>query len=493
MHYRLLFRNIGVFTAFFGLLMLPSAGCAVWYEEWDALVAFGESMAVSMTAGLVLMMAGRGANPKRMFQRETLGMVGIGWLAAAQAGALPYIFSSTLGPIDAYFEAMSGLTTTGATVIRDIEAAPMSILFWRSFTHWVGGMGIIVLFIAVLPYLGVGGKQLFKSESSSGGQALSPRIKDTAAMLWKVYVGLTVLQTALLMMAGMTLFDALCHTFGTLASGGFSPKQASVAHYDSITIEIIIMFFMVVAATNFGLYFAMFRSSWWAVLKDTEWRIFIAILFVAIAAITANLMGARFPGGVTSGEEPVYGFATALRNASFIVISIMSTTGFGQDNYGNWPWFSQLILLGLMIIGGCAGSTSGGLKVMRVIFVAKLIYWRLENAFRPKTVRPIRIGEMIIDEDTQRRVLTYCLLYLLVIASGTLFMTGVGLPPISAISAVITTLGGVGPGLELVGPAYDFSQVPEVGKVFLSFCMAAGRLELFAILVLFVPGFWKHS
>ncbi|MBI1319834.1 MAG: TrkH family potassium uptake protein [Candidatus Hydrogenedens sp.] len=493
MNYRLLFRNIGLFTSAFTLLLIPSALWAVWFREWETLVSFGESAAVALAAGLLLMLAGRGANAKQMFQRETLGMVGIGWLAAAAVGALPYFFSGTLDGVDSYFESMSGLTTTGSTVIADIEGCAKSILFWRSFTHWVGGMGIIVLFIAVLPYLGVGGKQLFKSESSANPQALSPRIKDTASALWRIYLGMTVLQTILLMAAGMSFFDALCHTFGTLATGGFSPKQASIAHYNSFLIEAIIMFFMVASATNFALYFAMLRGKRLALLHDTEWRALILILGLAIGAITLNLMGFRLGGTPDAHETAPYGFVTALRNASFISISIMTSTGFGQDNYETWPWFSQLILFGLMMTGGCVGSTSGGLKVFRLVVVLKMIYWRLENAFRPKTVRPIRMGEAVIDDDAQRRVTTHCILYLFIIGMGGLLLSGMGLPPLSAVSAVATTLGGVGPGMELVGPAHDFSQIADAGKLLLCLCMAMGRLEMFAILVLFVPGFWKHS
>jgi len=496
MHYRLLFRNIGVFTACFGLLMLPSAGCAAWYQEWDSLIAFGESMAVSMTAGLLLMMAGRGANPKRMFQRETLGMVGMGWLATAQVGALPFIFAGVLGPADAFFESMSGLTTTGATVIQDIEACSKSILFWRSFTHWIGGMGIIVLFIAVLPYLGVGGKQLFKSESTSDPHALSPRIKDTASALWKIYLLMTVAQTVALLLAGMDLYDSLCHTFGTISTGGFSPKQASIAHYDSLAIELIILVFMVAGGANFALYFAMLRGQRLALLKDREFRAYIGILCFATALITANLMGARvpaMPGAPPLDEVGNYEFGTALRNSSFLVVSIMTTTGFGQDNFERWPYFSQMILVALMLVGGCAGSTSGGIKVMRLVILLKMIYWRVENSFRPKTIRPLRIGEQLIDEDMQRRTATFLLMHLFVFGAGSVFMSGLGLPPLTAITAVAATLNNIGPGLELVGPMHDFSQIPDIGKVFLSFCMAMGRLELFAILVLFVPGFWKHS
>ena len=481
-------------------MMIPSALWAVWYREWDSLLAFAESIAVGMTVGLLAMLAGRGASSARMFQRETLGVVGLGWLAAAQVGALPFFFSGTLGPIDSFFESMSGLTTTGATVITGIESTDKSVLFWRSFTHWIGGIGIVVLFLAVLPYLGAGGKQLFKSEAPGPDpHGLSPRIKDTASVLWKLYLGLTVSQTLLLMAAGMTFYDALCHTFGTIATGGFSTKQNSIAHFDSFAIEMIVLVFMVMAGTNFALYFSMFRGNRAAVFRDREWRIYIGIMALATVCIAVNLMGLRFTSTIDEtpielhNEEEAFPPARAFRSAAFMVVSITTTTGYGLDNFERWPYFSQMVLAGLMFVGGCAGSTGGGVKVIRVIILLKMVYWRLENTFRPKTVRPLRVGEQIIDADMQRRVSTFLLLHLLILGVGSIFMSGMGVPPLTAITSVIATLNNIGPGLEFVGPAHDFSLIPGPGKVVMCFLMAAGRLEIFAILVLFVPAFWKHS
>ena len=265
MNYRLVAKYLGHFTFAMSLLMLPSVGWAAAYREWDALRAFVESMAIGGVLGLALSVVGRKAGA-RMFQREGLALVGLGWLLSAALGALPFIFAGVLHPIDAYFESMSGFTTTGSTVLVDIDGTAKSVLFWRSFTHWLGGMGIIVLFVAVLPYMGAGGKQLFKSESPGPDpRGLSPRIKDTASILWKIYVGLTIVQTAFLMFAGMDLHDALCHTFGTLATGGFSTRGLSVAHYDNYAVEAIIIVFMVIAGSNFALYFAMLRGRWKAV------------------------------------------------------------------------------------------------------------------------------------------------------------------------------------------------------------------------------------
>lgn len=495
MNYRLVAKYLGHFTMAISLLMLPSALWAYALGEGDALGAFGKAIGISIAAGIVLSALGHKA-PDRMFQREGLALVGIGWLLAAAISALPFILSGTLPPVDAYFEAMSGLTTTGSTVLEDIEAVDKSILFWRSFTHWIGGMGIIVLFIAVLPYLGAGGKQLFKSESPGPDpRGLSPRIKDTASALWKIYVGLTVVQTVLLMIAGMDLYDALTHTFGTLATGGFSPKNASIAAFDSVSIEIIIILFMVLAGTNFGLFFAMLHRDWWAPLKNTEWRVYIGLLFLASLLITVNLMGVqgRIPIDNAASPGPEYSWGESVRHATFLTVSIMTTTGYGTENFDVWPYFSRFLLVLLMFVGGCAGSTGGGIKVVRFLILFKMAYWRLESTFRPKTIRPIRINGVVIDDDVQRTVYAFFVIHLFILAFGCAFMSLLGLPFQTAMTSVVATLNNIGPGLELVGAAENYHFIPASGKVFLTLCMAMGRLELFSICVLFVPAFWKHS
>ncbi len=499
MNYRFLAKILGQLIAIFGLSFLPSLCWAAWFGEWDSFTAFLESIGVALLFGGVLYVLGRGAET-RMYQRETLGLVGLGWLVLALVGAVPYVMSGTLGCVDAFFESMSGLTTTGSTVIVDIEAVDKSVLFWRSFSHWLGGMGVIVLFIAVLPYLGAGGKQLFKSEAPGPDpHGLSPRIRDTASILWKLYLTLTVVQTACLMLAGMSLYDALCHTFGTLATGGFSTRQASIAAFDSLAIEVIIIVFMVVAGTNFGLFFAMKHGDIWAVVKDSEWRYYLGILVLATVLISFNLMGFPANGVIDETPEamqvetPDFTPGGAVRVASFQVVSVMTTTGYGTNNFEKWPPFSQLLLLMLMFVGGCAGSTGGGIKVVRIIVLCKMAYWRLENTFRPKTVRPIRMGDHLIDDGLQKRVATFLMLHMLVFIFGSLVMAGMGLPVMTAVTAVIATLNNIGPGLEFVGAGHDFHLVPDAGKVLLSFFMAMGRLELFSIVVMLHPGFWKHS
>lgn len=523
MNARLVSKYLGQFTMALGLLMLPSAAWALHFREWDMLAAFGKAVAAALALGGGMAFLGRGSGNK-VTQREALGLVGIGWLLLAGVGALPFVMSGTFGWVDAYFESMSGFTTTGSTVLTDIEAAPKSILFWRSFTHWLGGMGIVVLFIAVLPYLGAGGKQLFKSESPGPDpRGLSPRIRDTASILWKIYLGLTLAQTALFMLFGMNLFEALCQTFGTLATGGFSTRQASIAGFDSLAIETITIVFMVLAGTNFALFFAMRRGNWKAPFLNMEWRVYICFLALGTLFVTLNLWymqgtapvvpqpepaawsdpatGVEEPAPhaaadtppVAPGAAPAYPLPRALRAAAFQVVSIMTTTGFCTEDFNAWPYFSRAFLVLLMFVGGCAGSTGGGMKVVRIIVLAKMVYLRLESTFRPKSVRAIRVSNTVVDAHVQTMVFAFFTLHITILAFGTVAMSALGLPLETAATSVVATLNNIGPGLELVGAVQDYHHIPAAGKLLLSLFMAMGRLELFSVCVLFLPGFWRHS
>ncbi len=492
MNYRLVSKYIGYFSFAIGLVMLPSALWAVYFAEWDALIAFVLSMAIASALGGALTIVGRNA-PDQLWQREALMLVSVSWFVAAFFGGFPFLFGGVLDPIDAFFESMSGFTTTGSTVIQDIEATPLSILFWRSMMQWLGGIGIVVLFIAVLPYLGAGGKQLFRSESTGPNpHGLSPRIKDTASILYKIYGGFTIAMTLALMAFDMSFFDALCHTMSTLSTGGFSPRQASIGAYDHIGIEITIMIGMAVAGTSFALFFVMLRKDWLAPLRDTEWKAYMAIAAAAIAFITLNLaLGEHQPR--PGGAAETYTLGHSIRSAAFQTMSIFTGTGFVTDDFDRWPNFSRMLLFMLMFAGGCAGSTTGGIKIVRLVILAKIAYWRIENTFRPKTVRAVRISNQVIDDDTRRSIHSFFVIYIAWFVFGSLVMAGLGLPFESALCAVAATLNNIGPGLGLVGAMQDFSQIPDAGKLFLSLCMVLGRLELFSVCVLFVPAFWKHS
>jgi trk system potassium uptake protein TrkH len=490
MNFRLIAKYLGHFSIAIGLLMAPSALWAVWFGEWGALVALLEAMAASCGIGIGLFVIGRTAS-NTFYQREALALVGSAWLWVAAVGALPYLFGGIVGPVDAYFESMSGFTTTGSTIFVDIEAVPKSLLFWRSFTHWLGGMGIVLLFIAVLPYLGAGGKQLFRSESSGPSPAgLRPRIKDTAKVLYRIYLLLTAAGIVALMVAGMSFYDALCHTFGALATGGFSPRQASIGAFDSLGIELISMFLMISGGINFALYFAVLGGNWKAPFKDAEWRVYVSLLCIAVILVTLNLLF----GTWANPEAYVdYSPGEALRYSAFQVVSIATTTGFATADFDAWPHFSRILLIMLMIVGGSAGSTSGGMKIVRVLMLAKMAYWRLEHTFRPKTVRAIRISGLVIDKSVQESTQNFFVLYVAWFVGGSLFMASLGLPLETAVSSIAATVNGVGPGLQIIGPVLDFHTIPAVGKLFLSLTMAVGRLELFTLLVLFVPAFWRHQ
>ena len=497
MNYGILARYIGFICVAVGIAMLPSAAWAVYFGEYHALKALLASSAVSCALGVVLHRLGKDAS-NRIYEREAVGLVGISWIITSGLGALPFLFAGSLGFIDAYFESASGFTTSGCTVIPDIEALEKSILFWRSFTHWIGGIGIVIMFVAVLPYFGSGGKLIAKSEATGPSPSrLRPRFRKNASLIVKVYAAFTILFTAALMFAGMSFFEALCHTFGGLATGGFSNRQASAAAFESLPVEIILIACMVVGGTNFALFAEMGMGNWKALWKDSEWRLYIAIFVVASVVIAINLSGmqGQFPDNGESFKpvqthEP-HGFAHSIRIASFHVVSCMTTTGFVTDDFDNWPFFSRMLLIVIMIFGGCAGSTGSGIKVVRVLMMFKVVYWRLEATFRPKTVRPLRIDGDVVSEDVQRRTAAFIYLYAMWFFLGCLFLSWLGLPFESAISAMVATLNNIGPGLEHVGAIRDYHLIGVPGTIFLSITMLLGRLEMIAILVLFMPGFWR--
>ncbi len=492
MNFRLIFKFLGYLCFGVGASMAPSIAWAVYYGEWRVLGAFAMALVAAGAAGGALTVAGRGA-ADRLWQREALAMVSLSWFVASIIGGLPFLFSGTLGPLDSFFETVSGFTTTGATVITDIEATPKSLLFWRSFTQWIGGGGIIMLFVAVLPYLGAGGKQLFKSETTGiERRSFTPRIKDTASALYKLYGGLTVGGVLMLMSSGMSFFDASCHAMSAISTGGFSPKQASVGAYGSLSMELTLIAGMVIGSVNFALMIQVIRRDWFAIVRDQEWRVYVLIVTAAIGLIATDLVW-NMPRSIgADGSATGYTISGALRASTFSVVSIITTTGFVTDDFDVWPSFARTALFALMFTGACAGSTAGGIKIIRLVVLAKMTYWRVEGTFRPKTIRSVRIGDTVISDEAQRTVAAFFFLYVCWFAFGSLFMSALGLPFDAALSSVASSLGNVGPGLGMVGAIRDYSLVPELGKAFLALCMVLGRLEMFSLCVLFVPSFWKH-
>ncbi len=460
-----------------GLAHFDGAGEVGRREPW----AFLAAMVISVAAGRWLHRRFRTEAPV-LGVREAFAIVSASWLATAVAGSLPFLLSGQCpSPSDAFFETMSGLTTTGASVIADVEAMPRGLLFWRSFTHWIGGMGIIVLSLAILPALGVGGFRLFKAEMSGVlRERFQPRIADTARILWQVYVLLTVAQILLLLAGGMPLFDAACTTFGTVATGGFAVRNAGLGAYGSAYVEYITCAFMFLCGMNFSLHYAIIHGRLRHVLRDRELRVYAGILVVCTLLLVAILWS---PG--KSLEETA-------RAAVFQAVSIMTTTGFSTQDFDLWPQAGRCLLVLLMFVGGCAGSTAGSMKVIRHVLMAKLAFRELRQLVTPHAVIHVKINEKAVDEDVLRNVGVFFAFFLGSFAAGTLVMAMLGLELETAATAVLACLANIGPGLGKVGPMTTFADVPALGKWVLSFLMLVGRLEVFGVLLLFHPLLWKR-
>ncbi len=479
MKYKIVLNTLGSLLFFLGLSMLFPLLYAIYYQE-TVINAFILSMSITSLSGFLLWKYFSSKEP--IGHKEGFAIAALGWILAAGFGALPFLFAGTFPSfIDAYFESMSGFTTTGATVLTPIEGNPYSILFWRDFIQWLGGMGIIVLVVAILPALGAGGMQLFKSEvPGPEPDRLKPRIKETAKLLWAVYIIFSVLQVACLYFTGMTLFDALTHMFGTMPTGGFTPRNLSVGAYDNPTFENIIIVFMFIAGANFTLHYKVLHGNPKSLIKDKEFLFYCGVILFSILAIATEL---RFY---------IYNsIFTALRYASFQVVSIATTTGFVTADYDIWPAFSKSVLLILMFIGGCAGSTGGAIKNIRVLLLLKQAYREFRKLIHPQAVTPIRLGDKVVSEDVMRNITGFFFLYISIFVISSFIMTILGLDIVSAMASVAATLGNVGPGLGLVGPVQSYAVIPPLGKIVLTLCMLLGRLEIYTVLILIVPEFWR--
>jgi trk system potassium uptake protein TrkH len=420
--------------------------------------------------------------PTELTVREGFLTVTLSWVSLALFGSFPFIFSGAIPSItDAFFETMSGFTTTGSSILTNIEIIPKSLLVWRNMTQWLGGMGVIALAVAVFPFLGVGGAQLFKAEIPGPTKdKISPRISETAKILWWVYLIFTAAETVLLMFGGLNFFDSLCVTFGTMATGGFAPVNASIAEYRSAYVDYITIFFMLVAGTNFNLHFWALRGKPVYYIRNSEFRFFYCVILASVILI----MAARLVGGMGFSEE-------LFRGSLFQVVSIVTTTGFVTENYELWPFFTQFVLLLLMFIGGCASSTGGAIKNVRIYVLFKYIGCELKKLFHPRGVFPIKMENKVVPENIVLNIMGFIALYSIIFVFGVLTMTFLGLNLDTAIGSVAATLGNVGPGLGSVGPIENYAHIPVVGKWVLSFLMMAGRLEIYTVLVIFTPHFWR--
>lgn len=477
------FRSIlfieGSLLIFQGIFMILPVGFSIYYGDND-LFAILLSAGITLAVGLVLRLGFRFNGELRL--KDSYATVALGWIFAALFGALPFYISRYIPSFaDAFFESMSGFTTTGASILRDIEALPHGLLLWRSLTQWLGGMGIIVLSLAILPLLGVGGMQLYKAEIPGPlPDKLTPRIQETAKILWSVYALLSLIEALLLFIGGMNLFDSLCHTFTTMATGGFSTKNASIAHFNSFYINLVIIIFMFLAGTNFSLHYHGLRGRIFAYWKSEEFRFYLKVILASlIIVILINLVSDSSNALVAS------------QHSAFQVVSIITTTGFTIVDFGQWPSAAQMILLLLMFLGGCAGSTGGSIKILRIMILWKQGRAELKRLLHPHAVIPVRVDGRPVPPALVSNILSFVFLYLFIFVSASLVMSLLGLDIVSAVASVAATLGNVGPGLGLVGPSGNYSLIPWIGKWLLSFCMLAGRLEIYTLFVLLTKEFWK--
>jgi trk system potassium uptake protein len=479
MNIQLTLHILGKLLLFLAAALLAPIPFSLYFEDGVWPVFLASSVLTAITGGLLIRFY---VSAKEFSVREGFAVVTFGWIFYASFGALPFLIAGAIpSPIDAVFEAMSGFTTTGATILVDIEALPLSILFWRSLMQWLGGMGFIVLSLAILPMLGVGGMQLFKAEMPGPtADRLKPRIQDTAKLLWGVYVLLTAVQTLLLMFGGLSFFDALCHAFTTLASGGFSPRNASVGAYDSAYVDGVITFFMFIAGVNFSLHYWALRGRVGNYFRNEEFRIYLYLTAGMVLLVMWANHGAVYASLLDN-----------LRFSTFQVVSILTTTGFGTADYGSWPVLSQYLLFFAMFVGGCAGSTAGGMKIARFMLLFKHAHVQLFRLIHPRAVRLVKIGDQPVDREVMQAILGFFALYMGIFVIASFIMAATGLDMVSAAGSVVATLGVIGPGFGSVGPVENYAHIIPFGKVVLTVCMLLGRLELFTVLVLFFPSFWR--
>ncbi len=493
--------NIKLILHIMGLLLLCNGGFMFtsvfvsWYYEDGVTLQVSSAAFLTCFLGMLLMFATRG-HRKELKKREGYIIVTFGWIFMALSGTLPYVISEAIPSFtNAFFETMSGYTTTGASILMDIESIPKSLLFWRSLTHWIGGMGIIVLAIAILPLLGIGGMQLFAAEAPGpSADKLKPRITDTAKRLWLIYVTYTVAETILLKIAGMGLFDAVNHSLSTLSTGGFSTKNASVAYWnDQPMIQYIIIVFMFLAGSNFVLSYFAFKGRVQKVLMDNEFKWYFKFI-ITFSVIAGLIIYYQADVGLSSIEHPmVWGEAeSAFRHGLFQVLTIITTTGFISADYTMWTPFLTIFFFGLMFLGGSAGSTSGGVKVMRHIIMIRNGMAEFKRSLHPNAILPVRYNGKSINQDIVFNILGFFILYMLAFITGALVFGFMGLDFMSAIGGAASSLGNIGPALGTLGPVNNYDVLPDAGKWWSAFLMLIGRLELFTVLILLTPYFWRN-
>ncbi len=471
----------GLLIGIVALLLLAPTALAIHDQVPRSALAYGITAGVTLALALALRYFGR-TGSEEIHRKDALGVVALTWLFLGVLGGLPMMLEGSItDPMGAVFEAVSGFTTSGGTVVSDVDGLSRATNLWRCLMHWVGGMGIVVLFVAVFPILGVGAKHLFKSEVPGPiTEGLRPRIKQTAVALWWVYGGLTLLAGGLLMLAGMPMFDAACHAMSTLGTGGFSTRTASVGGYQSAAIDWIITVFMLIAGLNFGLYYGLLRGRWSQLWRNYELRFYLAINLAVIALVAVCIHGRH--GSVVD----------AVRFAAFQTAAVTTTTGFMTEDFDTYPDVARFALFLCMFMGACAGSTAGGLKASRVFILIKVVLRELRTAVRPNVVETVRVGGANLPPDVVRGIGTFFAAYMLLFAASAFVLVALGLDLLSAMSGTIACLSSVGPGLGELGPSMNYGAVPGLGKGVLCLCMIAGRLEIFALFAVFSPECWRR-
>ena len=484
MRFALVVHVTGLIVRVFGAMFAAPVFVALYYAEYADAIGFSIMAAVTVTIGHAMRLAG-GPDAEdaveRMRRVEGLAIVSLSWLVLAWFASVPYLWNG-LGPVDAFFEAMSGLTSTGATVLRDFSQYGKTIFLWRALTSWIGGMGMIALFVAILPRLAIGGRELFFAEMSGpDDEKVAPQIRRTALILWQLYAMLTLLMTIALLFTGYPLYDAICHSFSTVAAGGFSPHPESISGYENAAAEWVIVVFMFLAGANFALqYRALIHREFRIVIKDEEMRAYAGVVALATIFVAWNIRGA-----VTPGDE--------LRHALFQVLSIITTAGFASADFNLWNDQAKVVLLGLMFIGGCAGSAGGGPKVVRHLLLAKFTLQELRRTLHPRAVLPVKLGGRVVSPSIIQGVIVFFLFYMLTFAVCTGIVILLGADMVTGISATAATLSNVGPGFGAVGPMSNYADLHPLSRFVLALMMWIGRLEIITVLVILRPEAWRSG
>ncbi|WP_418696317.1 TrkH family potassium uptake protein [Bacteroides sp.] len=481
-NFKTIIRIIGVLLLLETVMFFACSGVSYYYGEGDML-DFWKAGGITAGVGLLLAAIGKGGD-KVLTRRDGYVLVSLAWVAFSLFGMLPFYIGGYIPNVtDAFFETMSGFSSTGATILNDIEALPHGILFWRSMTQWIGGLGIIMFTIAILPIFGVSGLQVFAAEASGPTHdKVHPRIGITAKWIWSIYAGITGILVALLMLGGMNWFDSVCHAFATTGTGGFSTKQASVAYYNSPYIEYVISVFMFISGINFTLLLLFVNRKFKKFIGNAElkWYFGSVVFFTTLIAVIlyyTSSMGA---------EE-------SFRKSLFQVISLHTSTGFATDDYMTWTPVLWGLFTIIMLMGACAGSTTGGLKCIRMVILTKVSRNEFKHILHPNAVLPVRVNKQVISPSIVSTVLAFCFLYIVIITISVLLMSAMGVGFEESIGCVVSSIGNMGPGLGDTGPAYSWNALPAMAKWLLAFLMLLGRLELFTVLLLFTPDFWKRN